>query len=90
MDVFLVGDDDLLKNYDVCNKVNYIMKKEFDSDSISIKKCLETKIKSCGDETTDFHDKKVPKVGSNYTCLAVIIIDFVLRKNKTYPQVFSK
>ena len=24
------------------------------------------------DEVTDFHDKGLPKVGSNYTCLAVI------------------
>ena len=58
------------------------MKKEFDSEPISIKECLKTKIKSCGDEATDFHDKKVPKIGSNYTSLAVILIDFVLKKDE--------
>ena len=29
---------------------------------------------------TDFHDKEIPKVGSKYTCLAVVLIDFVLKK----------
>ena len=43
------------------------MKKEFDSDSICNKIILKTKIKSYGDETTDFHDKEIPKVGFNYT-----------------------
>ena len=30
----------------------------------------QTKIKSYGDEATDFHDEEIPKVGSNRTCLA--------------------
>ena len=34
----------------------------------------------CGDEATHFQDKENHKVGSNYTCLAVILIDFVLKK----------
>ena len=28
---------------------------------------LKTKIKSCSYEATDFHDKEIPKEGSNYT-----------------------
>ena len=34
----------------------------------------------------------MPKVGSNYICLVVILIDFVLIKyeNYYYPQVFLK
>ena len=39
---------------------------------------LKTKIKCYHDKSTDSHDKKMPKVGSNYTCLAVILINFVL------------
>ena len=35
------------------------------------------------DDTTDSHDKEMPKVGSNYFCLAVILIDFVLNIMKT-------
>ena len=31
------------------------------------------------------------KVGSNYTCLAVILTDFILEKDENYfPQVFLK
>ena len=30
------------------------------------------------DEVTDFHNKEMPKVGSNYICPAVILIDFLL------------
>ena len=42
-------------------------------------------------EATDFHDKKIPKVSSNCTCLAVILIDFFLKKDENYClQVFLK
>ena len=41
---------------------------------------MKTKVKSFGDEATDFHDKEMPKAGSNHTCLAVIMIDSVLKK----------
>ena len=44
--------------------------------SPSIKKFLKRKIRSDGDKSTDFHNKKVPKVGPNYTSFAVILIDF--------------
>ena len=32
-------------------------------------------MKSYGDEARDFHDKEMPKVGYNYICLAVMLID---------------
>ena len=44
---------------------------------------MKTKIKSYGDEATVFHDKEVPKVGSNHTCLAIISLDSTLKKMKT-------
>ena len=48
---------------------------------------LKTKIKSYGDEVTDFFDK----VDSNHTCLAVISFDSALDKDGNYyPQVFLK
>ena len=35
--------------------------------------------------------KKIPKVDSNHTCLAVITLDFALKKDSScYPQVFTK
>ena len=52
---------------------------------------MKTKIKSNGDEVTDFYDKKLPKMDSNHTCLAVISLDSALKKNDNYHwQVFLK
>ena len=48
------------------------IRKEFDSEPVYDKKFLKTKIKSYGDEASDFHDNEMPKVGFNHTCLAVI------------------
>ena len=56
-----------------------------------VKKILKTKIKSDGDEVTDFYDKKLPKIDSNHICLAVISLDSALKKNDNYHwQVFLK
>ena len=55
------------------------MRKELERKPIYNKKILNTKIKSYSDEATDFHDRDV---GSNYTCLAVILILFS-KKMKT-------
>ena len=52
---------------------------------------MKTKIKSHGDEVTDFYNKKIPKVGSNRNCFAVISLDSALKKDDIYyPQVFLK
>ena len=62
MDVFLKlnGDDKLLKKYnDIGNKVSNSIKREFDSEPIYKKNFLKTKIKSSGDEATDFYDKEI-------------------------------
>ena len=38
-----------------------------------------------------FMIKKIPKVDSNHTCLAVIKLDSALRKDENYyPEVFFK
>ena len=40
---------------------------------------------------TDFYDKEIPQVDSTHTCLAIITLDFVLKKDESYyPQVFLK
>ena len=52
---------------------------------------MKTKIKSHGDEIADFYKKKIPKVDSNHTCLAVISLDSALKEDENYyPQVFLK
>ena len=47
---------------------------------------MKTKIKSHCDEVTDFYDKKIPKLDSNHTCLAVIILDSALKEAGNYYQ----
>ena len=49
---------------DIWNEVRNSMK-EFDGKPIRNKDFLKTKIKSYGDEATDFHDEEMLKVGFN-------------------------
>ena len=92
MDVFFDRRCDLLEKYNtISDKVSTDMKKELDSEPIYNKKFLKTKIKSHGDEVTDFCDKEIPKVDSNHTCLAVISLDSVTKKKENcYPQASLK
>ena len=68
------------------------VKKEFHSEPVhNNKHYLKTKLKSHVNEVTDFYDKKVPKLGSDHTCLDVISLDSALKKDDIYyPQVFLK
>ena len=62
----------------------FLDKKEFDNEPVYNKDHLKTKIKSHGDEVTDFYDNEIPKVVTNRTCLAIISLDFVLKKDEKY------
>ena len=58
MDVFLIEDDDLLEKCNtIWDEVSADIKQEFDSEPVYEKEFLKTKIKSQGDEVTDFYDK---------------------------------
>ena len=71
------------------DKVSANIKKIFDSEPFYNKNFLKTKLKSYGDNATDFYDKKIPNVNSNYICLAVISLDSALKKDENYYlQVF--
>ena len=91
---FLIKHIDLLEKLDTLwNKVSADMKKKKKNDSKPVynKTFLKTKIKSHGDEDKYFYDKKIPKLGSNHTCLAAISLDSALKKDDYYyPQVFLK
>ena len=41
-------------------------------------------MKSYGDESTDFHDKGILKASPNCTCVAVILIGFVSKRDENY------
>ena len=81
---FLIEDDELLEKY------NTIWDKEFDSEPVCNKNYLKTKIKSHGNEGTDFYDKKIPKLDPNHACLAVISLDSALKKDDNYYPISSK
>ena len=49
---------------------------------------MKSKIKSYGDDVTDFHDKEIAKVESNRICL--ISLGSALKKDENYLQVFLK
>ena len=86
---FLIENDDLLEKYNtVWDRISADIKKEFDSEPVCNKNFLKTKIKSYGDEVTDFYDKEIPKVDSNYTCLSVISLDSALKKIKTIIRIY--
>ena len=57
-----------------------ILKKSLIANLSTIKNILKTKIKSYEDEATEFHANEIPKVGSNHTCLAVVSLDFAVKK----------
>ena len=89
---FLIEDDDLLKNIynTIWDKVSADMKKEFGSEAV-YNKFLKTKIEFFGDEATDDHERKIPKMDSNLACLAVISLDSAVNKDgNLYLQVFLK
>ena len=82
---FLIKDCELLEKYNtIQDKVSAEIKKEFDSQPVYKKEFLKTKIKFHGHEVTDFYDKKIPKIGSSHTSLAVISLDSALKKYGSY------
>ena len=90
--LFLIEDNDLLKNYNaIWNKVSADIKKEYDSELAYNNTFSKTKVKSYGYEAIDFHNEKMPKARSNHTSLAVIRIDSAFKKSESYYlQVFLK
>ena len=82
----------MLEKYNtIWDKFSADIKKEFDCKPVYDTEFWKTKIKSHGDEVTDFYDKKIPKVESNHTCLEVVSLDSALKKDENYyPQVFLK
>ena len=47
---------------------------------------MKIKTKSYCNEDTEFRDKEIHILGSSYTSLAVMLIDFVLWKDENYYE----
>ena len=67
-----------------------ILSKKIDSKPAYNGKYLKAKIKSYhGKISTNSHNNKIPKEGSQCICLSVILSDLLFRTDKNYyPQVF--
>ena len=89
---FLIEDEDLLdKHNNTWDKVSANIKREFNREPVYYNIFLKTKVKSYGDEATDFPDKEMVKKSCNYTCLEAITIDSgLIKENNYYPQVLLK
>ena len=61
-----------------------IVSKKTDSKPIYNKNFPKTKTKSSGDEALNFHDKEIPKIDPSDICLVIMLIGFVLKKDRTY------
>ena len=89
--IVLIKDNELLEKYnEIWEKVKNNIKKDFDSEPVYNEKYLKVKIKSYNEKiNTNFHINKIPKEGSKFICLSVILINFVFTTGKNYyPQVF--
>ena len=87
----MIKDDELLRKYNkIWEQIKNSIKKEFDSKPVYNEKYLKAKIKSYnGKINTNFHNNKIPKEGSQFIYLSVILIDSDFRTGKNYyPQVF--
>ena len=89
--LFLITVDELLEKYNkTWGKVRNSTKKKNLSEAVCNKKYLRTKMNFYnGKINTIFHSNKIPKEGSQYLYLTVVLINSVYRKAKNfYPQVF--
>ena len=72
-------------------KLKIVLNKEFDSEPVYNEKNLKAKLNPYNGKTnTNFYDNKIPKEGSQFICLPVILIDSLFRTGKNYyPQVLQ-
>ena len=90
---FRANHKQLLKNYNkIWEKVERLIKINFESKPVygDDDKSIKTKIKIyAGSVITNFHDKKkMPKEKVPCKCLSLIMLDSVIKANKTYyPQI---
>ena len=88
---FLIKDDELLEKYnEIWEKVKNSIKKYLDNEPVYHEKYINAKIKSYNEKiNTNFHNNRIPKEGSEFICLSVVLINSILRAGKKYyPQVF--
>ena len=86
---FSIKDDDLLEKYnEIWEEVKNIIKKEFDREPVYNEKYLKLKIKSYnGKISTNSHNNKIPKEGSQFICSSVFWSILFLEQTKVIIQI---
>ena len=71
-------------------KFSKSLKKDFDSEPVYGEKHLKAKIKFYnGKINTKFHNNEIPREGSQFIGVSLVLIDSVFRTGKNcYPEVF--
>ena len=90
---FVIKDDDVLYKYnEICDEIREALSFKFHSMPVYDEKYIKAKVRELnGVIKTNFSDHKIAKENMNYTCIACITIDSVMRMDKkNYPQVYLK
>ena len=88
---FVIKDDDALDKYnEIWEKIKVTLSIEFHNMSVYDKKYMKAKVREFnGVIKTNYLSDEVPKENMNYTCIACITIDSVMRmEKKSYLQVY--
>ena len=88
---FMIKDDNVLDKYNkIWDKIKNKLSVKFHSKPVYDQKYLKAKVREFdGMIKTNFLGNKVPKENINYTCIACVTIDSVMRMDKkNYPQVY--
>ena len=91
--LFKATDKKLLKKYTkIWEKVSSLMNTKFNSEPVYGDNDKYIKTKMYGDNVnTNFHGKKIPKENTSCKCFSFIMLDSVVRVNKTYyPQTLME
>ena len=87
----MIEDDDVLDKYnEIWDKIKNKLSIKFHGEPVYDEKYIKAKVRKFdGVIKTNFLGDKVPKENENYTCIACITIDSVMRREKkNYPQVY--
>ena len=88
---FVIKDDDVLYKYnEICDKIKEALSFKFHSMPVYDEKYIKAKVREFnGVIKTNFSNDKIPKENMNYTCIACITIDSVMRMDKkNYLQFY--
>ena len=88
---FLIKDDSVLDKYnEISDKIKEKLSIKFHSEPVYDQTYIKAKVREFGGKIkTDLLDDDVPEENIDYTCIACVTVDSVMRMNKkNHPQVY--